>query len=86
VDERPEDLDGGSPEGADRTATELSGAGTSARPTASADDDLTGGGQPAQFLLAATFERPGLASLGRFPGLIVPGPDFSGITRRSRRW
>ena len=80
MDERPEDPGGGSPEGADRTASEVSGAGTSARPATSDADKVAGGGQPARFRLASTLELSGLASLAGFPSLIVPGPDFSWIT------
>jgi hypothetical protein len=80
VDERPDDQSGDSQEEDGPAASAVSSAADDDRLAATDPDDHGGGGKSAGFRLAPGLDLSGLASQPRFPSLILPGLDFSGIT------
>ncbi len=81
MDERPDDRCGDSREEDDPATSEVAAAAYDDR-LASADfSDHGGRGEAARFRLASGLELSGLASQPRFPSLILPSPDFSGISQ-----
>ena len=80
MDERPDDQSGDSQEEDGPAASGVFAAAYDDRLAARDSDDHGGGGKPAGFRLAPGLDLSGLAGQPRFPSLILPGLDFSGIT------
>ncbi|MGO9724233.1 MAG: hypothetical protein ACLPN6_02475 [Streptosporangiaceae bacterium] len=80
MDERPDDRSGDSQEEDGPAASGVSAASYDDHLAATNSDDHGGDGKPAGFRLAPGPDLSDLASQPRFPSLILPGLDFSGIT------
>lgn len=80
MDEQPDEPGGDSQKEDNPAARAVSAAGDDGRLAATDSDDHGGGGEPAGFRLAPGLDLSGLVSQPRFPSLILPGLDFSGIT------